>query len=81
MIENGQVFGREPPENYSYYMFVPIGPVVKTGEFGSQREKVEAIRKAKKEALPAEQFLNALQDELAAAKAKLAKLRAGRPGG
>ena len=77
MISDGQVFRREPREYYPYYGFVPIGPAVKKGDFSSLREKDEAIRKAKEEVLPMEQEFKALQDELAAAKAKLAKLRAG----
>jgi hypothetical protein len=83
-IENGQVYRRDAcndPTHYDYhhYHYAPIGPAVKTGDFRSLKDKEDAIRKAKGEALPMEQELKALQDELAAAKAKLAKIRAVQP--
>ena len=67
--------------NVPSYEYVPIGPAVKKGDYRTQSEKEEALRKAKEEGLPMEQELKSLQDELAAAKAKLAKLRTSRPGG
>ena len=89
-IENGQIYRRELHKDYSYYgpyyygpsyeshyEYVAIGPAVKKGDFPTQHEKDKAIQKAKEEALPMEQELKALQDEFAAAKAKLGKLRAG----
>ena len=84
-IENGQVYRRDTcndPTHYDYhhYHYAPIGPAVKKGDFSSQREKDEAVRKAREEALPMEQEFKALQDELAKAKAKLANLRAGQTG-
>jgi hypothetical protein len=57
-----------------------IGPAIKRGDFRTQLDKDEAVRTAKQDLLPMEQELRALQDELAAAKAKLAKLRAGQTG-
>ncbi|MCX5682311.1 MAG: hypothetical protein NT049_01325, partial [Planctomycetota bacterium] len=59
------------------FEYKDIGPAIKRGDFRTQQEKDEAIRKAKEDALPVEQELKALQDELAATKAKLAKLRTG----
>ena len=86
-IENGQVYRREPygtwPYDDYYYghapRYAPIGPAVKKGDFPSLREKEEAVRKLKEETLPMEQELKSLQDDLAAAKAKLAKLRTPPP--
>lgn len=78
-IEGGQVYRREPYDYWPYYGYAPIGPAVKKGDFPSQREKEEAVRKAKEETLPMEQELMSLQDDLAAAKAKLAKLRTPPP--
>jgi regulator of replication initiation timing len=80
-IENGQVYRREPREVWPYYIYAPIGPAVKTGDFRSFKDKEDAIRAAKEEASPMEQELKSLQDELAAAKAKLGKLRMSQPGG
>jgi hypothetical protein len=84
MIEGGQVYSREVGPKYPYYPyygFIPIGPAVKTGDFRSLKDKEDAIRAAKEETLPMEQEMKSLQDELAATKAKLAKLRMSRPGG
>jgi len=85
-IENGQVYrrdydgyGRGMVDYYSRPVYTSIGPAVKKGDFSTQREKEEAVRKLKEETLPMEQELKSLQDDLAAAKAKLAKLRTPAP--
>jgi hypothetical protein len=53
---------------------------VKKGDFRTQQEKESAIQKAKEENLPMEQEMRSLQAELAAVKAKLAKLRNSKAG-
>jgi chaperonin cofactor prefoldin len=91
-IEGGQVYRRELHNDWSYYgpyygpsygshyEYVPLGPAVKKHDFRTPQEKDAAIRTAKEEALPLYQERKALQDQLAATKAKLAKLRAGKAG-
>jgi phage shock protein A len=92
-IENGQVYRREVHNDWSYYgpyyygpnygshyEYVAIGPAVKTHDFRTQHDKEAAIQKVKEETLPLYQERKALQDELAAIKAKLAKLRTGKAG-
>jgi len=56
--------------------YQPIGPAVKVGDFRTVLERNKAIQAAKDANLPLEQELKSLQDELAKAKANLAKLRA-----
>jgi hypothetical protein len=92
-IENGQVYRREVHNDWSYYgpyyygpnygshyEFVAIGPAVKMHDFRTQHEKEAAIQKVREETLPLYQERTALQTELAATKAKLAKLRTGKAG-
>jgi hypothetical protein len=81
-IENGQVYRRDydssgrPMVDYSRRpVYSSLGPAVKKGDYSSQREKEEAFRKAKEEALPLEIELRSLQEQQAAAKAKLTKIR------
>jgi hypothetical protein len=57
-----------------------IGPAIKVGDYRTQRDKEAAIQAAREVLLPLAQELKSLQDELAAAKAKLAKIRAGQAG-
>jgi len=57
--------------------YQPIGPAVKVGDYRTVLERTKAIETAKEANLPLAQELKSLQDELAAAKAKLANLRAG----
>jgi hypothetical protein len=92
-IEDGQVYRREVHNDWSYYgpyyygpsygshyEYVAIGPAVKTHDFRTQHDKEAAIQKVREETLPLYQERTALQTELAAIKAKLAKLRASKAG-
>lgn len=57
-----------------------IGPAIKRGDFRTQHDKEAAVQAAREELLSLTQESTSLPDELAAAKAKLAKLRAGQAG-
>jgi len=75
-IQGGQIYRFE--NRYDVYgnpIFTPIGSVIKKGDFRSQQEKENAIRAARAEATPLEMELKTLEDQLAQAKAALAKAR------
>jgi hypothetical protein len=76
IVKNDTVYRKESLVVSPHYQYVPLGPAIRKGDFRSQREKDDAVKKAKEEAVPLEQELRSLQAEQAAAKAKLLKLKA-----
>jgi chaperonin cofactor prefoldin len=75
IVQSGTIFKKEPLLVAPYYKLVPLGPVVRKGDFRSQAEKEESLRQARDAAAPVERELKAMQAELTATKVKLLKLK------
>jgi regulator of replication initiation timing len=76
VVKGGVVYKKEGLIVAPYYQFIPVGPAMRKGDFRTQQEKDDAIRKARDEAAPLEQEFKSLQADQVAAKVKLLKLKA-----
>jgi regulator of replication initiation timing len=76
VVNGGVVYRKESLIVAPYYQFIPVGPAVRKGDFRTQQEKDDAIRRARDEAAPLEQEFKSLQAEQVAAKVKLLKFKA-----
>jgi uncharacterized coiled-coil protein SlyX len=76
VIRNDIVYRKEPLIVAPYYQYVAVGPVIKKGDYRTLTDKNDAIQKAKDALDPLEKEMKASQDELAATKGDLLKMKA-----
>jgi len=76
IIKGGTVYKKEALIVEPYFQYIAVGPVTRRGDFRNQREKDDALKKAREEAAPLEQELKSLQAQQAAARVNLLKQKA-----